>query len=220
MFHYVPLIGHRRDGRPIYLVQGGDHTAAGGDGETPPSSQGGETPPEVDWKARAEKAEADTEKWRSHSRTQEQRAKDNADKAKKWDEQEAANATELEKTQERADRAEATVKAANERAVRAEVKALAADGWADPSDAALYLGELTGYLADDGEIKTNDISSDLAKVLEAKPHLAKPAEAERDVQSRVPKPDPSQGGRPHQPEPLDKRVRSRIEQIRADTGIG
>jgi membrane protein involved in colicin uptake len=54
-------------------------------------------------------AEAEAEKWKTLSRQNEQRAKDNADKAKKFDEHEEANRTELEKVQARADAAEKAV---------------------------------------------------------------------------------------------------------------
>lgn len=51
-------------------------------------------------------AEAEAEKWKTLSRQNEQRAKDNAEKAKKFDEHEEANKTELEKLKERAEAAE------------------------------------------------------------------------------------------------------------------
>lgn len=51
-------------------------------------------------------AEAEAEKWKTLSRQNEQRAKDNAEKAKKFDEHEEANRTELEKAIARAEAAE------------------------------------------------------------------------------------------------------------------
>ncbi|MBF4597184.1 hypothetical protein ITJ50_00880 [Curtobacterium sp. VKM Ac-2889] len=54
-------------------------------------------------------AQAEAEKWKTLSRQNEQRAKDNADKAKKFDEHEEANRTELEKVQARAEAAEKAV---------------------------------------------------------------------------------------------------------------
>jgi len=54
-------------------------------------------------------AQAEAEKWKTLSRQNEQRAKDNADKAKKFDEHEEANRTELEKFQARAEAAEKAV---------------------------------------------------------------------------------------------------------------
>lgn len=49
---------------------------------------------------------ADAEKWKGLSRKNEERAASNAEKAKKFDEQEEANKTELEKLKERAEAAE------------------------------------------------------------------------------------------------------------------
>lgn len=49
---------------------------------------------------------ADAEKWKGLSRQNEERAKSNAEKAKKFDEHEEANRTELEKAQARAEAAE------------------------------------------------------------------------------------------------------------------
>lgn len=73
---------------------------------------------------------------------------------------------------------------ANQRIVRAEVKALAADLFADPADAPMYL-DLSKYDVDDsGDVNADEIKADLTKVLKSKPHLAKPT-------GRVP---PGQGG--------------------------
>ncbi len=52
---------------------------------------------------------ADAEKWKGLSRQNEERAKSNADKAKKFDEHEEANRTELEKAQARAEAAEKVI---------------------------------------------------------------------------------------------------------------
>ncbi|OII10521.1 hypothetical protein BIU97_10360 [Curtobacterium sp. MCBA15_009] len=54
-------------------------------------------------------AQAEAEKWKTLSRQNEQRAKDNAEKAKKFDEHEEANRSELEKVQARADAAEKAI---------------------------------------------------------------------------------------------------------------
>lgn len=77
--------------------------------------------------------------------------------------------------------------AANARIVKSEVKALAADLFADPKDAHLYL-DLTKYdVDDDGEVDEAAIKADLDELLKSKPHLAKTG--------RRPKPDPSQGSK-------------------------
>lgn len=75
----------------------------------------------------------------------------------------------------------------NARIVRAEVKALAADSFADPADAHLYL-DLTDFdVDDDGDVDEAEIKKALADVLRKKPHLAK--------KGKAPKSDPSQGSR-------------------------
>ncbi|MBQ1166909.1 hypothetical protein KBZ21_53840, partial [Streptomyces sp. A73] len=70
---------------------------------------------------------------------------------------------------------------------RAEVRALAANEFADPEDAAAFLS-LDGYGSDDGEVDAEQIRADLKALLKAKPHLAKPA----DTGPRRPAPDRSQ----------------------------
>ncbi|WIB69794.1 hypothetical protein [Curtobacterium sp. MCBD17_026] len=78
-------------------------------------------------------AEAEAEKWKTLSRQNEQRAKDNADKAKKFDEHEEANRTELEKAQARADAAEKAIaeRDAKDAAVTLRDEVAAAKGFAD-----------------------------------------------------------------------------------------
>lgn len=80
---------------------------------------------------------------------------------------------------------EATSKA-NARIVRAEVRAIAAESFADPGDAALYLNLESYEVDDEGEVDGDAIRADLAEVLKRKPHLGK---------SGAPKPDRSQGAR-------------------------
>nr|AGS49740.1 ORF2 [uncultured bacterium esnapd14] len=128
----------------------------------------------------------EADKWRGLARKHEERAKANAAKAKKLEELEAKAASDLEKATVRAEAAEKRAQALLSRAVTAEVKALAAATLAEPGDAPLYLN-LPGYISDDHGIDTEAIAADLAKVLEAKPHLAKPDP------KRKPKPDVSQG---------------------------
>jgi len=118
--------------------------------------------------------EAERDKWQSLSRKQEERAKANADKAKRFDELEAASKTEAEKLAERAAAAEGKATALVQRAVKAEVRALAAKAFADPSDAAAFLN-LGDYIDDSGDIDEKAIEKDLADLLKRKPHLAKEA---------------------------------------------
>ncbi|MFF7991762.1 hypothetical protein ACFZDG_18455 [Kitasatospora xanthocidica] len=110
--------------------------------------------------------------------------------------------TELERATATSEAATRRAEAATARAVRAEVKALAADGFADPTDAAAFL-DLTQYAGTDGEIDTDRIAADLADLLKTKPHLAKPVDGPRG-----PRPDPGQGARPPVP-PTDFRTADR-----------
>lgn len=118
--------------------------------------------------------EAERDKWQSMSRKQEERAKANAEKAKRFDDLEAASKTEAERLAERAAAAESKASALVHRAVKAEVRALAAKGFADPSDAAAFLN-LGDYIDDAGDIDEKAIEKDLADLLKRKPHLAKEA---------------------------------------------
>lgn len=72
-----------------------------------------------------------------------------------------------------------------QRAVKAEVRGLAAEKFADPDDAAAFLA-LDSYVSDDGEIDADQIKTDLADLLNRKPHLGKSTD-------RRPAPDRSQG---------------------------
>lgn len=61
---------------------------------------------------------------------------------------------------------------ANTRVLRSEVRAAAGGKLADPNDAPALLGDLTRFLADDGEIDTKAISSAIDDLVKAKPYLA------------------------------------------------
>jgi NAD-specific glutamate dehydrogenase len=66
---------------------------------------------------------AEVEKWKAMSKKNEQRAKENLDKAKRFDEFEEANKTELERMLARAETAEKAVLDASARTLRAEIAA-------------------------------------------------------------------------------------------------
>ncbi|MFD9124944.1 hypothetical protein [Kitasatospora sp. NPDC059571] len=110
--------------------------------------------------------------------------------------------TDLERATAASEAAQKQAQAATARAVRAEVKALAAEGFADPTDAAAFL-DLSSYADAAGEIDTAKIATDLADLLKNKPHLARPADGPRG-----PRPDPGQGARPPAP-PTDYRTADR-----------
>jgi hypothetical protein len=138
-------------------------------------------------------------KWKAQARENEKRAKANADKAKRFDQLEAANKTESERLAAAKDAAEKRAQTATARAVQAEVRALAADQFEDSSDAAALL-DLTAYADEEGEIDADKIKADLAALLKKKPHLAK--------RKPGPLPDPSQGSR-GEPKSADLRTASR-----------
>jgi len=89
---------------------------------TEPVEGGANTEPATGEPTELEKALAELEKWKNLSRQNEQRAKDNAEKAKKFDELEEQSKTELQKAVERAETAE---KALAERNAKDEALSLA-----------------------------------------------------------------------------------------------
>lgn len=107
-------------------------------------------------------------------------------KLAEYDKLVTANQTELERAQADATKAAERATALVTRAVKAEVKALAADLFADPSDAVALL-DTAKYAKDDGDVDTDAITADLATLLAAKPHLGKPAG------TRLPAPNQAQG---------------------------
>ncbi|MER5312681.1 hypothetical protein ABT034_33465 [Streptomyces sp. NPDC002773] len=107
--------------------------------------------------------------------------------AAKAKELEDAQKTEAERLAEQlaAERERAT--SATRTAVTAKVEALAANTFADPTDAAGALNP-TDYVDDSGAIDTDRIKADLADLLQRKPHWAKALEG-----PRRPAPDRTQG---------------------------
>ena len=167
------IIGYRRDGHPIWLVQGGDGT---GDPPDPPATgTTGEPDPAVendkDWQAEADK-------WKSLARKHEKTAKDNAEAAKRLTALEEATKTETERAVEAA-RREADKAVRDEvgeryrrRIVSAEVRAAAGGRLADPADAVRLLDLDQFALGDDDELDGKAIRSAIDQLLEDKPYLA------------------------------------------------
>lgn len=136
--------------------------------------------------------------------------------ARKVAEFEDRDKSELEKASGKAERLAEQFAKATQRAVRAEVRAAAGE-FADPEDAAAFL-DLARYADDSGEIDTEAITSDLADLLERKPHLRRQAPAAPEP-PKAPKPDPSQGPR-KEPTPKDYRTASREEIQKAAAELG
>jgi len=125
--------------------------------------------------------------------------------------------TELEKATAKAERLADQAAKATARAVAGEVKVHAVGQFADPTDAVdVLMRDASKYVDASGEIDSEAIQSDLAELLERKPHWGKqpeptPAAPQPDPERpRQPRPDPSQGARPTVP-PTDYRTASKAE---------
>jgi hypothetical protein len=158
---------------------------------TPPSPPADPPAPKTAEQLLAD-AQSDAEKWKALSRQHEDRAKANADKAKAFDDAQAANQTELEKAQARAAAAEQLAQQRGDVAVRAQVRSMAED-FVD-RDAAVALiatdGGLARFVGDDGSIKDADIKTALDSLLTSKPALKRV-----DAPPPPPPQDPSLGPR-------------------------
>ena len=106
-------------------------------------------------------------------------------KVAEYDRLTEASKTAEERAQGLATAADARASKLLSRAVSAEVKALASEGFADPSDAAAFL-DLGKYANADGDVDTDMIATDLTDLLTRKPHLGKPLTPGM-------KPNPAQG---------------------------
>jgi hypothetical protein len=100
-------------------------------------------------------------------------------KAGEYDREEESRKSDLQKAQDREKAADDRAAAAVDRAVRAEVRAIATGEFADPTDAHLYLGDLSRFVDDKGDIDSKAIESALQEVEKSKPHLR--AAARTDV---------------------------------------
>lgn len=118
--------------------------------------------------------------------------KDYADvkaKAARLDEIEKAQQTEAERLAEETARWQTEAQTWREQAVGSRIQALAADSFADPSDAVTALRG-NEYLDAGGQIDDERIRADLADVLSRKPHWARQA---TDQGPRLPVPNAAQG---------------------------
>jgi hypothetical protein len=157
-----------------------DSTAPAETPETP-----AEAPKETDWVAEARK-------W-------EQRAKANAAKLKEaepivsqWKALEEASKSELERAREELNRWQTEASTWRTAAVSSRVERLAADAFADPSDALAAIPDPGKYLGAGGDIDEAAIKADLDALLERKPHWRRPAEQAAPT-TRVPAPNYAQG---------------------------
>ncbi|QLJ06238.1 hypothetical protein HZZ00_11195 [Streptomyces sp. NEAU-sy36] len=162
-------------------------TPAGGQPEQPVelAETGPETPTDP-W-ADPERARREIEKLRREAAGHRTKVRELEPLAKRAKELEDAQKTAEQRAVEAQQAAEKRAAAAATRAVRAEVRALAADGFADPDDAAGAL-DLGSYVDDSGDIDIERIRGDLDDLLKRKPHWAK-----APAGPRRPAPDPAQG---------------------------
>lgn len=105
--------------RPYLRFIDGPSAETGGDApdaQDAPAAAAEATAPQVDW-------EAEARKWKELSRKNESRMKENAEKARLYDEAQEQGKTELQKAQEAAAKAEARAAAMEAEAMRAKVAA-------------------------------------------------------------------------------------------------
>ena len=105
--------------RPYLRFVDGAYAETGGDApvaQETPAAAAEATAPQVDW-------EAEARKWKELSRKNESRMKENAEKARLYDEVQEQGKSELQKAQEAAAKAEARAAAMEAEAMRAKVAA-------------------------------------------------------------------------------------------------
>jgi hypothetical protein len=185
---FSPIIGYRRNGLPIRLIQGGSQQVTDPPAETPPP---GFTPPasqeELD-RIVTDRLRREREKFADYG--------DLKAKAAKLEEIEQANASDLEKAVRKA-REEAIAEvqqAANSRLLSAEARALAAEAKFRNPGLAVKAIDLSGVkVSDDGTVDAKAVRALLADLAKDEPYLVDDGKAAR------PKPDDAQGRPQGQP---------------------
>jgi len=154
-------------------------------------AQEAEQQPEKDDGFDKKKYEAELRKKNSEAKNLRERLKKLEPLATEYQKLQDAQKSESERLNEQLAEANRQVEAIRTRAVKSEVRAMAANSFADPDDAASAL-DLPTYVDSDGEIDTAAIEADLAELLQRKPHWAKPAQAPPQEGPRRPAPDRTQ----------------------------
>lgn len=179
--------------------QGGDDASSGDGGDAGDGNKDAENRMLIDERTGRKSAEALLAELTGKSKLEIRRLLKDPTKARealttKPDEGKGGDKPEVDEAAIRTNAQREADERANVRIVRAEVRALAAETFADPADAPLYVDLSDFEVDDDGEVNTAEIKKALGDVLKVKPHLAK--------RSAGPKPDPSQGPRgDKQPDP-------------------
>jgi hypothetical protein len=143
-----------------------------------------EAPQETDWKAEARK-------WETRAKENHQKLKEAEPIVSQWKALEEASKTETQQAQEEAARWQAEAQTWRTTAVSSRVERLAADRFADPTDALNGI-DPAKYLGAGGEINEDAIKADLDALLERKPHWRK-TDNSVPAGPRVPAPNPAQG---------------------------
>ena len=142
-----------------------------------------EAPKETDWKAEARK-------WETRAKEHQAKLKEAEPIVSQWKALEEASKTETQRAQEEATRWQTEAQTWRTKAVSSRVETLAADRFADPSD-ALSAIDPGAYLGAGGDIDEARITADLDALLERKPHWRKPEPG--PTGPRIPAPNPAQG---------------------------
>lgn len=176
------------DGKLLPVISGGatDDGAGKGDEGKPPSSDAGGTA--------TDPAPESEEDWKRHARTWEQRAKENADAAKKLKELEDAKKSDLDKANERASTAEGKASQAELRALRAEVAL-------DKGLSATLAKRLQGSTREEIEQDADEL---LAEFGEKKTDERRPASRPKERLSGGS--DPTEGAEESDPRKLAERI--------------
>lgn len=153
------ILGYRKNGRPIYPIAGGsgEGAPAGGtpQGEPPaPAAPKPADPQPIDWKAEAERLRAENEKNDALRQKHEKRAKENYEKAQRFDALQRESQTELERavTDAREEGRREARAESRARIARSEVIAAAAVERRHVSPAVLDRLNLADLVGDDGEV--------------------------------------------------------------------
>jgi hypothetical protein len=132
--------------------------------------------------------QAEAEKWKALARKHEDRWKnEGAPAVERVSKIEAESMTEAQRAEAARLAAEERAAALLQRTAKAEAKTLAAD-FADPEDALVFLGDVTRFASESGDIDADAIRSELSDLLARKPHLAKTAPT-----PKAPPVNPAQG---------------------------
>lgn len=142
-------------------------------------------PAPVDW-------EAEAKKWEKRSKDNFARLKEAEPKLAEYEQLKAASQTDAERQAQELNRWQSEAETWRKAAVGNRIQALAAVDFADPSDAVAALAE-HNFLDAGGQIDEDAIRSELAAVLERKPHWRRPSEGAAAPVTRTPAPSAAQG---------------------------